>query len=122
MKIQIRSRSIQLNDGLKRYITRRIHFALGRFARRVKDVRVMLQDLNGPKGGTDKHCKVIVDIHPRIKVVIEESDAELLAAINRALDRAGRNTARRLDKALGMDRSGRSALRRIDAYMIPRRF
>ena len=105
MKIDIRTHSLKRTGVLIEQVTRRIHFALGRFARRLMSVRVMLKDLNGPKGGVDKHCKVQVNIRPSFKVIIEEADVDLDTAVNRALDRAGRTVARRLDQILDRRRS-----------------
>jgi ribosome-associated translation inhibitor RaiA len=100
MRIDIRACSLKLTPTLRDYVRRRIRFALGRFMLRLKNVRVVLKDLNGPKGGVDKHCKVFVNIMPSFSVIIEERDADLETAINRALDRAGRTVARRLDQVL----------------------
>lgn len=105
MKIDIRSRSLKMTDTLKNYVDRRIRFALGRFSQRLESVRIMLQDLNGPKGGVDKRCKVHVAILPSFSVIIEETDVELESAVSRALDRAGRTVARRLDQFLDRRRS-----------------
>jgi ribosome-associated translation inhibitor RaiA len=105
MKIDIRSRSLKLTEVLNDYIHRRVLFALGRFTRRLQSVRIMLKDLNGPKGGVDKHCKVMVSIVPSFNVIIEESDADLQTAINRALERAGHTVARRIDQMTDPRRS-----------------
>ena len=71
----------------------------------LNSVRIMLHDLNGPKGGVDKHCKVLISIRPSFNIIIEETDAFLEAAINRALDRAGRTVARRIDQIMDRRRS-----------------
>jgi ribosomal subunit interface protein len=105
MNIDIRSPSLKLTGAILDHVHRRIRFALGRFAQRLTSVRVLLKDLNGPKGGVDKHCKVLVSIRPSLKVIIEETDADLKTAIDRAMDRAGRNVARRLDQILDRRRS-----------------
>lgn len=105
MNIDIRSPSFRLTRALSDHIQRRIHFALGRFAQRLAGVRVTLKDLNGPKGGVDKQCKVLVSIRPSFSVIIEDADTDLEAAINRAVERAGRTVARRLDQVIGRRRS-----------------
>ena len=100
MRIDIRTRSLKMTKSLSEHVHRRIRFALGRFEQRLMSVRVWLGDLNGPKGGVDKHCKVLVGIRPSLRVVIEERDTDLEAAVNRAMDRAGRTVARRLDQIM----------------------
>lgn len=74
---------------------RRLEFALGRFAGRVRSLRVRLTDLNGPRGGRDKTCVVSVRLdRPRLVIVIEDTDADERVAISRAAERAARAVAR----------------------------
>lgn len=105
MRIDIQSRSFKLTRALKDHVQRRIHFALGRFSRRLEGVRVTLTDLNARKGGVDKRCKVLVSLRPSVSVVIEETDSDLIVSVDRALDRAGRTVARRIDQILDRRRS-----------------
>jgi ribosome-associated translation inhibitor RaiA len=105
MRIEVRSRSLKLTQEMRDRVRRRVQVALGRFSQRLTSVHIMLRDVNGPKGGVDKHCKVLVSIRPSFKVIIEEKDANLGAAVNRALDRAGRAVARRIDQALARRRA-----------------
>ena len=52
---------------------RRLDFALGRFGGRISQVTVGLEDLNGPRGGADKRCRLAVRLVPSGKVTIEET-------------------------------------------------
>jgi len=76
----------------------RLAFALGRFARRIRDVTTSLADVNGRKGGVDKRCRLEVRLSPRGQVTIEEMDANLFAAIARAAGRAGQSVGRALKR------------------------
>ncbi|MBS1819320.1 MAG: HPF/RaiA family ribosome-associated protein [Acidobacteria bacterium] len=79
---------------------RRLEFALGRFAGRVRTLTVRLKDLNGPRGGPDKHCQIAVRLErPRRVIVIEDVDTEPEAAISRAAERASRAVARAIQAA-----------------------
>jgi putative sigma-54 modulation protein len=75
---------------------RRIDFAIGRFHARLRSVTVRLTDVNGPKGGIDKNCLVTVRFAARKHkpIVIEDTDADGSAAMDRAIDRAARAVAR----------------------------
>ena len=42
------------------HIERRLRFALDRFGDRIARVFVFLHDRNGPRGGIDKICRVLV--------------------------------------------------------------
>lgn len=76
-------------------VQRRLEFALGRFASRVRSLRVRLSDVNGPRGGVDKQCVIAVHLdRPRRLIVVEDVDADEAAAISRAAERAARTVAR----------------------------
>jgi len=78
----------------------RLEFALGRFTGRVRSLRVTLKDLNGPRGGVDKHCQIAIRLErPARVIVIEDLDAEPEAAISRAAERAARTVRRVVDAA-----------------------
>jgi hypothetical protein len=92
MRILIRM-TAGLSPSLAPLARRRLEFALGRFGARVRSLTVRLADLNGPRGGLDKHCLVALT-SPRRLIVIEDTDAEAEVAIGRAADRAARVVAR----------------------------
>ena len=94
MRILIRM-AAGLSPALALLARRRFEFALGRFGDHVKSLTVHLADLNGPRGGVDKHCLVAIRLtSPRRVIVIEDTDAEAAVAIGRAAERGGRVVAR----------------------------
>ncbi|EAR07664.1 HPF/RaiA family ribosome-associated protein [Reinekea blandensis] len=98
MQIEIRSKNIDMTPSLRDYVRRRLSFALGARAGQIQRVQVMLSDINGPKGGNDKHCRILVNV-PYIKdVVIEDCQTELKGAIDRAAARTSRTLTKRLMK------------------------
>ncbi len=77
---------------------RRLEFALGRFASRVRSLTVRLTDLNGPRGGLDKKCLIAVRLdRPRKVLIVEDVDADGDAVISRAADRAARAVSRAIE-------------------------
>lgn len=76
-----------MTAGLRTYAERRLLFALGRFSRQVEAVRLLLDDVNGPRGGVDKRCQVVVQLAPWGEVRVEQSDRSLHAVIDLAADR-----------------------------------
>jgi hypothetical protein len=67
---------------------------------RVRSLHVSLKDLNGPRGGLDKHCRIAIRLErPGRLIVIEDVDAEPEAAISRAAERASRAVTRAIDAA-----------------------
>ncbi len=98
MQILIQARGFTLTTGLREHIERRIRFALDWANYHVHKVSVRLSDINGPRGGEDKRCHIQVAIPGGADVVIEDTEADLYVAIDRAADRAGRTLARRVER------------------------
>jgi len=98
MHIDIQSRPFSLTDSLRHYSDRRIRSALTRFEGHIQRVSMWLSDINGPKGGRDKHCRLQIVLAGNTDVVIEDTQTDLHVAISRAVERAGRSMARKLDR------------------------
>lgn len=60
MDVEIRFLHIEPSDALRDHIERRVGFALRRFSDRIRSVTVRVVDLNGPRGGIDKECRIEV--------------------------------------------------------------
>ena len=98
MQFDIRAHGFDLTEGLREHTERRLRFALDWARYDVSKVSVRLSDINGPRGGNDKRCQVRISL-PRVRdVVIEDTDADLYVAIDRAIDRTERTVARRLER------------------------
>lgn len=81
-------------------VHRRLEFALGRFSGRVRSLTVRLKDLNGPRGGPDKHCQIAVRLdYPRRVILIEDVDETPEVAVSRAAERASRAVSRAIQAA-----------------------
>lgn len=98
MRIYVRSRGFELTDALRVHAERRLLFALGRFGRRVRSVMLRVDDVNGPRGGADKRCQIVVRLAPWRDVRVEELDGDLYRAIDRAADRLDRAVAREIER------------------------
>ena len=96
MQIVIQSRGFKLTTGLREHVERRVHFAFDWARNHVRKVSVYLSDINGPRGGEDKRCHIQIAVPGVADVVIEDTEADLYAAIDRATDRAGRTLTRRV--------------------------
>jgi ribosome-associated translation inhibitor RaiA len=94
----VRAVGVDVSDRLKRYLDRRLLFALGRFGQRVTAVRIWLSDVNGPKGGTDKKCTIAARLRGAGEVRIEEVGTGLCAAIDCAVGRLDRAVSRRIER------------------------
>lgn len=107
MKIEVRTRSFSLTQGLHASVERRMELALDRYRDRIARVRVVLDDLNGPKGGEDKSCGIEVVLRDGRAVRATARGADAYVAIADAAHRVGRALARVLgrDQAIVLDLS-----------------
>ncbi|WP_374349045.1 HPF/RaiA family ribosome-associated protein [Chitinimonas sp.] len=105
MKTDIKARNFLLTEALSQHVERRLDFALGRLDAHIHKVTVRLSDINGPRGGIDKHCHIQVSLHHLPDVVIEDCEADLYIAINRASERASRTVMRKLGRQRQFDAS-----------------
>lgn len=96
MRVQIQAPGLGPSDPLLSHVERRLRDALSRCDSRVSRVWVRLTDLNGPKGGMDKACRIEVRLAGLPSVVVEDIQSDHDTAVARAADRAGRTVMRRL--------------------------
>jgi putative sigma-54 modulation protein len=112
MKMRVTARGVELTTELRDYVTRRVHFGLGRFAGKIKSLSVQLADINGPRGGIDKCCDIRVDAGLSQKVVVRERQQTIHAAVALAIERVERVVERQL--SLTRPAARRSAAPRAD--------
>ena len=112
-QIRIVAKNLELTSVEREIVERRLAFALGRFGDRVGRVTVSLEDLNGPRGGLDQHCRIEVGLVPSGKVMAEARDVDVVAAVNRTAERIARRLRNELDR--------RRAIRRRWATTAPGR-
>jgi len=107
MKWLLKDQGAAYPATLPDHIERRLRFALTRFGDRVERVIVILQDNNGPKGGVDKQCRILVKVQGCGVIMATVTDSEWTAAVDRATTRIGHTLSRKI---------GRLRDRRIRAY------
>ena len=105
MHIDIQARDFPMTQALRSHVERRVAFALSTRYDRINRILVRLSDINGPRGGNDKCCQLCVVLPGQADVVIEDTQANLYAAIDRAADRAGRVVSRKLARLRNVRRS-----------------
>ncbi len=98
MRIVIQANGFVLTEALKTYTEQRLRATLGWAGERMRKLAVSLSDINGPRGGIDKRCKIQVQLGGGQEIVIEDTEADLYVAIDRAADRADRAVVRRVER------------------------
>jgi ribosome-associated translation inhibitor RaiA len=94
----MRGKRIELTDEVKESIHRRIYFSVGRFADWIREVKIMLTDMNGPRGGVDKSCQVNIRLKPYGEVYMRDQSEDLQGAISRIFDRLSRTLERKIKR------------------------
>ena len=99
MRVMIQTNGFELTSALRTYTEHRLATALGWARDHTHKLAVSLSDINGPRGGVDKRCMIQVQMGSGRAVIIENVEADLYAAIDRAVDRADRAVVRQVERA-----------------------
>jgi putative sigma-54 modulation protein len=98
MELEIRAQNLHVDDATESLVRQRMDFALKQFDSWINRVQVHLEDVNGPRGGIDKQCRILVGIKGGKTIKVQDLDANLIAAVNRAADRVGHVVGREVDR------------------------
>lgn len=104
MKIDIRGQRRHLSPELREFATRKTQFSLGRFAASIQQLELHVSDQNGPKGGTDKTCKLLLKHVHGAPLVVSMTAEDAFVAVAESLEKAGRTFRRLHDRILGRRR------------------
>ena len=91
----------------------RVRFALRRLTTSVPHAKVQFSDVNGPRGGVDKRCKIELKTDTAGAVVVASLARDWRTALDRSLSRATRVLTRSLQRTQQSAR-GRVAKLAID--------
>lgn len=107
MRFDIRFKGTERSGAIVEHVRRRTRFALAHLAERIRSIVIRFEDVNGPKSGVDKHCRVDVD-GPFGACAFETRDVDFYVAADRALElceRAIQRDRARHDRTLVDSRS-----------------
>ena len=113
------ARDFRLTDAIELRVRHGVGAALGRLRDSVTAAVVRLRDVNGPRGGVDKACRIVVRVRGRGASVAEAVDRDLYAAIDAAAAKLGRSMRRRARRWRTLRRE--HAMRREHRRVGPRR-
>lgn len=112
MQISTTARNVQLTPAAEQHLREHLAMALQRFAARIRFVETCLSDLNGPKGGVDKHVTIRIQLRSGETVVAEARSTSTGAALAVAIRRARRIVRRRAVRSRRLDKRTLRALGR----------
>lgn len=95
---------------LKEVAVNRLRFALRRLAQQVSTVRVSFTDVNGPRGGVDKHAQIQLHLDAHGTVIVGATSSNWRSALEDALRRIVAKMVKRLTLA---KRPGRQSMKKL---------
>ena len=85
MRIHVKALGFQTGAMLERHVLRRVQAALEHVADRLGRVVVRILDSNGPRGGMDKTCSILLDAPGRPALVVTAVADDYYAAVDQAI-------------------------------------
>jgi putative sigma-54 modulation protein len=104
MNIDIQSLGFPITVELADHARRRLRFGLTRHSDRIQRVVVRLGDQNGPRGGIDKFCRIRVYLVDAPVAVTVDVGTDMVAVIDRTVDRVARVVVKHLDRSRDIGR------------------
>lgn len=103
MQIHIHANAFELTDSIKDYVEEKLALALSWNQDDLTKISVRLADINGPRGGADKSCHLLIVLKGKKQLVIEDVQADLYVAIDRAIERGARSVSRQIARHREID-------------------
>ena len=98
MQFHLNDKQRLLGEAAIRRLERRIDASLSKFEDYIKSIEVSISDVNGPRGGVDKSCRVLVRLRRRRKVVVTATDESSAKAIQAAIAKAVRSVDKKVSR------------------------
>ena len=71
----------------RQQVEQRVRLALRRLQGQVQQARISLRDINGPRGGVDKQCQILLTTADHGQLIIVSRAEHVQGALNQALQR-----------------------------------
>ena len=98
MNIQIVDRNVGITQNQRDHIDRCLQFAFDRFSTHVNAIDISLTDVNGPKGGEDVQCRMMISLHGTGELIVEGKGDSVESVVADTTDRAALAVSRRIDR------------------------
>jgi putative sigma-54 modulation protein len=109
--IELKFRGLTPTNELRAHVSRRLEFALDRFTDDLRRVSVLIADVNGPRGGVDKRCRIELVSSRCGTIVVHRESGDVFSAVDETSDLARRTLSRELSAARSHRRVRLSDLR-----------
>lgn len=108
MKVLMRGVHLSLTDGLKTYVQEHLVDHIEKLCddQEASEIDISLVDINGPKGGIDKECRVTVRLPGLSAIHVTETAETLHGAIDMTRDRLENALKRTLERRRDVSNQG----------------
>jgi putative sigma-54 modulation protein len=107
MQLYVTSTNLELNQHLRTELSQRVKSVFGRSKQYIDRVWVTLTDINGPRGGNDKECKVKLSLPGLPSVLVMSRKDSIPKAIATALNTASLTLKRKVKRHKSLQRQTR---------------
>ena len=107
MQVDIQAHKFSLTQALKHYVKGRLDHTLTFCGSHVQRIVIRLSDINGPRGGKDKCCLLQIKLAGLPDVIVKDTETDLYAAIDRAVDRATQAVVRKIGRQQSLNKHSR---------------
>ncbi len=98
MKLKINCQNIDGSNDVIAYVDHRLSFSFSNWREMIDALSISIADINGPRSGIDKQCRVVAIASGLEPVVVTERRQNVRHAIDRALARASRTLNSRVKR------------------------
>jgi hypothetical protein len=98
MKISINDKQGLLADDAVLKAHARINASFAKYSNFVKSIELTIRDINGPRGGVDKECQLLVRLRKLNDIAVTTRNESSGKALLNGIDRASRTVGRALDR------------------------
>jgi len=111
MNVFVNTRKINKGKMWVEYGRQRIMGALRKRVDRISKIQMTLSDVNGPKGGVDKRCLIVLKLKGQADIIVEALHEQVHGAIDNAVNRVQTALHRRVNR--GKDKGIHAGTRRV---------
>jgi hypothetical protein len=98
MRITVNNKQSQISESAIQHAMSRIETAFSKLRGEVISVELLVEDVNGPRGGIDKKCQIVVNLRKMASVAVSVEKATFSKAISQTISRARRAASRKVQR------------------------
>jgi ribosome-associated translation inhibitor RaiA len=98
MRLEIRSKGVEVGPRLRDSIKRRLRYVLGRFGGRIGRLTVDIAELASPDRPEARRCRIVARLIGSQKLCVEDTGPDLAAVVELAIHRVGQLVRREIQR------------------------